>query len=358
MSFVHNVNELNALVRGEQTNAFENAIVDNRIIYNGNIELLRIIENYEDEEIPFVFRNMNQDNKDEQILTWDLNGNTFKLEILKWVENRRVYIEMITNNRFRISNPGTHLFAYVFSKKVMDNFLKRNLVTYSSLTSNLIYPYFFYADLDHYAFSRTNFKPIGWPVSRNVHYVFDELDIAMMQIREFNLGILTAGQKRAFFLEYKRIKYDVCKKRLIGRKIYYSNIDCYIKFLHLALFWVNAQEYQLLEAYGKFLEYFEMTEKTSHSAEENEINEENEVNGENEENNLLIWDEISDEHLMELNEHQENEERNDVANIPFFDRENEENREEPIRIYSNIEPNDAFCISFLGKKKDRNEKEN
>lgn len=347
MSLIQNVNELNDLVRGLDTNVFADAFVNNRKPSEANVELLRVIRNYNTEEIPFIFKNIDQNNNDEKILTWDLNGQYIRLEILKWVENRQVYINLFTQNinKCRVWNPNTNLCVYIFSKDLFDSFLKRKLVTYPALMLNTLHASFFASELDSYAFSRVDFKPRGWPTDRNKSLLLDQVDIEMMKLREFNLQILTEGQKRALFLEYKRLKYSVCKKRLRRNRIFIDNVEAYTRFLILVTFLGEANEDELMEAYEMYNNYFELTEKTTRTDENENIPEINETEN-------IIWEEIQVNEDIK-NESEETEEI-DINNIPFFEERKNIN---PIRIFSNIEPEDNFSISFLNKKKDRNDEE-
>lgn len=348
MSLIQNVNELNDLVRGVNTNVFADAFVNNRKPSEANVELLRAIRNYEMEEIPFVFKNVNQNNNDEKIITWDLNGQYIRLEILKWVENRQVYINMFTQNinKCRVWNPNTNLCVYIFSKDLFDSFLKRKLITYPALMLDTLHANFFAAELDSYAFSRVDFKPRGWPTDRNKSLLLDQVDIAMMKLREFNLQILTEGQKRALFLEYKRLKYSVCKKRLRRNRIFIDNVEAHIRFLMLVTFLGEADENELMEAYEMYNNYFELTEKTTTN--------ENETIPEINETENIIWEEIQvNEDIKNESEETEKEEI-DINNMPFFEERKSTNS---IRIFSNIEPDDNFSISFLNKKTERNDVE-
>lgn len=347
MSLVQNVNQLNQLVRGEDSNTFGNCYVNNRINGNTNPELLRVIRNNET-EIPFIFRNIGQENNDEKIITWDLNGEYIRLEILRWMENRQAYINLFTQNinRWRVGNPNTNLWVWILSKDILDSFLKRKLVTYPALMCNTLDAHFFAGEMDSYAFSRCDFKPRGWPTDRKKSFLVDEIDIAMMKLREFNLEMLTEGQKKALFLEYKRIKYSVCKKKIVNKRIIIGNIEAYINFLNLVSFLCEAEEDELAEAYEMFMNYFEFTEKMTTNREETEM--------EPEETETIIWEKEESEEEIDINNipffTRENEEKNDTNNIPSFTRRE---NEEPIRIFSNIEPDDNFSISFLNKKTER-----
>lgn len=271
-------------------NAEEGPIVNNRIRGNEE-EIKQLMEIFMDYTLifseinyPYIFRNMGENNFEEKVTIWNINKNEISMEIIFWKYHRNDLILKITRDGYErnYGNENIDLTYYYFPKELLDKFYSREILLKTGLKKNEQEPWPFLGELDHYAFSRLDFKFLESKENIFENVYFDQLDLLMLNITEKSVEFLFFEEKVKIFKEYRRIK-KMCVYEKEG-KFFIQKVEAYLRFFTFLTLLINADDEELMTARDFFNKYFVSTEGTENNNNIEEI-EENEI-----QKNCLIWE--------------------------------------------------------------------
>ncbi len=345
--------KIEQLVMGEDNDIDidANPYISNRIQVAIEPDLLKVFPEDFYGEYPFIFRNYNQKNKEEKIYDIITNDNVSNVSMIKWKHDRAETLgEIKIGRKGKYNNMDYNLKYYLVPVRLMEKLFEKHLVTKKII--NGTYPIFSYTgDLDVFAFSRDNFRPKKFPTEINGDYVFDDLDLAMLFLEERQLTLFKETQKKALFMEYKRIR-EISPRIIVNNKLSLKKPFEYNKFLGLVQRILVAWIGQKKIVYQKFINYFNLTKNDSNEffSKEN-LKEQNDefIIYENLEKNQL-FDEEKDIDINNNIENNMGNEKNAFSGFPISFLNNK--RESEIRIKTNFDDEkNGFSVSFLKNKK-------
>lgn len=299
---------------------------------------------------PYIFKNYKKENREEKVYEIIKNKNVAEVSMIKWKHNRgEVMFEIMRKkNVQKFANLGYDLKFYLVTNDLMERLFEKKLVT--KKISNGLCPVFdCTGDLDVFAFSRENFRPKKFPTDQEVFYIFDELDMAMLRLEERQISLFKNTQKKALYLEYKRIR-NISPRVFEGEYLVLKNPAEYQKFLGvinrilLAFVIGNSKKF----AYHKFIDYFDLTKNDSGEffSKEDLMEKKDEfIFYENIEKNRIFGYENNED--CEKKKKCKQDEEDLYFPISFLNTK----RKKDIRIRNNCDNDiDGFSVSFLNKK--------
>ena len=337
------IKNIEQLVKGgnnDYDDAF-NPYISNRIENKIDPKFSNLFPEDYEYSFPYIFKNYRKENREEKIYETIKNKNVSQVSMIKWKHNRTdvMFEIMRKKNMEKYENIGYNLKFYLVPVNLMERFFEKKLVTKN--VSNGFCPIFDYTgDLDVFAFSRENFRPKKFPSDDDDgFYIFDDLDMSMLTLEERQLSLFKDTQKKALYLEYRRIR-NISPRIFKGERLALKNPFEYERFLGLvnrillALGIGNSKKF----AYQKFIDYFNLTKNDScEFFSKEDLNEKKD--------DFIIYENVEKNKIIGC----EDNEKNRGFPISFLNLK----RKKDMRIRTNCEneENDnGFSISFLSKK--------
>lgn len=340
------IQKIEQLVMGED-NDYDDAInpyISNRIENKIDPTFNNLFPEDYEYSFPYIFKNYRKDNREEKIYEIIANKNASEISMIKWKHNRTdvMFEIMRKKNMDKYANMGYNLNFYLVPMNLLKRFFEKNLVT--KTISNGLCPIFDYTgDLDVFAFSRENFRPKKYPFDVDGFYVFDDLDMAMLRLEERQLSLFKDSQKKALYLEYRRIRNispRIFKEEHLALKkpFEYEKFLGLVNRILLAFGIGNSKKF----AYQKFIDYFNLTKNDSSEFFSKE-------DLEKKKDEFIIYENMEKNKIFGCEDCEKNQKNDENLGFPisFLNLK----RKKDIRIRSNCEnDNNGFSISFLSKK--------
>lgn len=338
--------QIDLLVKGEENeyDDLANPYISNRTENEIDPSLKKLFKEDYNETYPFLFRNFNRKNREEKIYDIISYENVSMITMIKWKYDRSEFLmECVKKQNTKKYNNGDYnLKYYLLSSYFMDRFYEKQIIT-KKLTNGSCPIFSCNGDLDVFAFSRDNFRPKKFPVNIDGDYIIDDLDLLMLRLEENQMKFFKDSQKKALYLEYKRIR-RISPRVFSENQISLKKPGEYSKFLGVVSSIIFAWPGQRKNAYKRFINYFNLTKNDSDEFFSKEYFKENMKD-------LLIYEKIEKNKILneidENNNIENNEEKEEIG-LPINFLNNK--RENDVRIYTNYD-DEGFPISFLKKKK-------
>lgn len=346
------IQKIEHLVMGEDNDidVSYNPYISNRINVAIEPALLKVFPEDYNGEYPFIFKNYNGKNKEEKVYDIITNDNVSKVSMIKWKHDRAELLgEFMIRKKGKYNNNDYNLKYYLVPARLLEKFFEQELI--SRTVINGTYPIYAYnGDLDVFAFSRDNFRPKKFPTEIDGNYILDELDLAMLRLEERQLSLFKETQKKALFMEYKRIR-EISPRIIIDNRLGLKKPFEYNKFLgivqRILIAWVGQRK----NVYKRFINYFNLTKNDSDeffSTENLKQQNDDFIIYENVEKNK-IFDEENNFDNNNIENCKENEKK-ETWGFPINFLNNK--RENEIRIKTNYDDDqNGFSVGFLKNKK-------